>query len=104
MDEIEQAVTLEYFLPQVAGSVSVGINGVPLTARIACSIAALVKGEKMGRTIRQLCGHPHFVEIDSEVNQKSMVQTECKFFRAAIIFELIDGAGIVLSGELVLQF
>ena len=104
VDEVEQAVTLQHFLPEVAGGIAVGILGIACATNHTGTIGALVERQEVSLPIRQLGGHPCFVKVNGKVDQEAVIQAERKFFGAAVMLELVDGADIVLPGQLVLQF
>ena len=104
MNEVQQAVTLQHFFPEVAGGVALGILGIACTTCDTRTVGALIEGQEAGSSICQLGGHPRFIQINSKVDQETVVQTEGKFFGTAVVLVLIDGAYIVLPGELVFQF
>ena len=104
VDEVEQAVTLQHFLPEVACGIAIGILGIACTASHTSTIGALVERQEVSLSIRQLGGHPCFVKVNGKVDQEAVIQAERKFFGAAVILKLVDGTDIVLPGQLILQF
>ena len=76
VNEIQQAVTLQHFFPEVAGGVAVRILGIACTTCDTRTVGALIEGQKAGSTICQLGGHPRFIQINSKVDQETVVQAE----------------------------
>lgn len=54
VDEVEQAVTLQHFLPEVACGIAIGILGIACTASHTSTIGALVERQEVSFSIRQL--------------------------------------------------
>lgn len=104
VDEVEQAVTLQHFLPEVACGIAVGILGIACTASNTSTIGALVERQKASTSVCKPGSHPCFVKVDGKVDQETVVQAERELLGAAVMLELVDGADIVLPGQLVLQF
>ena len=104
MDQIHQAVTLKNFLPQIAGNIPIGIMRITSTTGHTGTIGTRVEGQETGIVVCKLCGHPCFIKVNCEVDQETMIQSECKFLGAAVVLELVDGTDIVLTCQLVLQF
>ena len=104
LDQIQQAVPLQNFFPQVASDIAVRVCRVSGTTALACAVGTLIEGHEPCTAVRKLGRHPHFVEINGKVNKKTVVGTECKFLGAAVILVLVDGTGAVLPGELIFQF
>ena len=104
VDEVEQAVTLQHFLPEIACGIAVGILGITCTASHTGTIGASVERQKVRTSVCKLGSHPCFVKVNGKVNQKAVIQAERKFLGAAVMLELVDGADIVLPSQLVFQF
>ena len=103
MDEVKQAVALEDFFPQIACGISIGILRITCATSHTGTIGALVERQEVSLSIRQLGGHPCFVKVNGKVDQEAVIQAERKFLGTTVTFVLVDGADIVLPGQLVLQ-
>ena len=104
LDQIQQAVPLQNFFPQITGDIAVRVCRVACTTALTCSVGTLIEGHKPRAAVRKLGRHPHFIEVNGKINEKTVVGTKCKFLGAAVILVLVDCTGAVLPGELIFQF
>ena len=103
VNQIEQAITLQHFFPQIRGGVSVGIYRVALAARITCTVRSLVERHKVGRTALKRRCHIRFIKVNRKVDEETMVETEAELLGITVVLELLDSILNILSLILVLE-
>ncbi len=84
-EQVEEAVSLEDFLPQVRRSVGAAdrIRRVP-----GAAVAALVEGQEVRGSTRETRRHEHGFRVGREVNEGPALELEDEFSRIAILLVL----------------
>src|SRR3990172_13161684 len=97
--DIQEALTLKRFFPEVSGLIATRIIRVPCTACVA-----FVKRQETGTLTVQTGGHINFIRINSKMNQRTFLELENQIPRVAIMLILIDSVSPRLAGHGVLEF
>lgn len=88
MDEVEQAVPLQHFLPEVVCSIAVGIRGLPTPPVTPAPLEPWLNS--------RMSGHPCYVKVNGKVDQEAVAQANRELLGAAVVLVQIDSADVVL--------
>ena len=103
LKDFQQSVLIQHILPEIFGIVPVRINRIPGTAHTTGTIAALIERQEIRPVAFQSCGHINPRQINSKMNQDTLLKCKDSILGSSVKFILLDGIGSILSGELTLQ-
>ncbi len=92
---VDPAVAGEDILPQVRSFVSVRVDGISRGVAVA-----FIEWEEMSRLFGEPRGHPHFVGVKGEVDERAFPELENGVRRVPVIPVLGAGVPVRLAGEL----
>ena len=75
-EDVEEAVALQHFLPEIAGAVARGVLRVASAALHLAWVAASVEGEEARAFTVEARAHVYFVWIGGEVDQRPRLEAE----------------------------
>ena len=96
---VQQAVFLQDFFPQIRSPVGAVPNRVSLAA-----VVSLIERQKIGIDAIELCGHPHFFGVHGKVNQASSFERKQKFSGITVFHVLTLCIFDSLTGDWIFQF
>lgn len=103
VDDVEQAVLLKGYFPEVGDGIAVWVGRVARPAVVSRPGGTLVERQEAGRLSFELGGHVGGVEVDREERHHPAVELEAGLAWVAAMAPLVYRTVDVLAGELVLE-